>query len=251
MRSKFPIFVPLSRMTSLLSQVCWRDPLVQTWGLIGGLLIVGIVTHYAPGSAGGENKNLSPAAALFYTKKPLVADNWRPGIPFSPVGSAAGTTALPSEPDLRACADRAAHRPGWLYLAAPLRTKLGAVSGGIARITVTWSGTHGGDAGALDLYYSGTHGQSGGLTEDFIIGNGRRGTDGRIEATRHWTKTLAEAGTAPESAEISICLVGDGQKPTPSQEEALGELITCIEARTGTTTLAMRQPQSGGLLAGY
>src|SRR5437763_486191 len=131
MRLKFPIFPPMARVAVLLNQLRWRDPLVQTWGLIGSLLIVGIVTHYAPGTAGGEKKNLSVAAALFYTKQAIVAESWRPGVPFSPDGTVPCMTAPAPEPDLRAWADRAADRPGWEYVAAPLRDRLGSISGGI------------------------------------------------------------------------------------------------------------------------
>jgi hypothetical protein len=248
---KFPISRAWMKLSATLRNVRWRDPLVQTWGLISGLLIVGIVAHYVPGGARGEKKNLSPAAELFSPGNQAAADTWRPGVPFSPdAGAARSSVAAVAGPDLRACAEKAAATSGWQYLAAPLRNQLAAVSGSGARISVTWSGTRGGDAKALNLYYTGTHNQSGGLTDDFIIGNGCRGKDGRIESTGHFAKTLAAAAAAPEGAEISICLVGDSHKLTAAQEAALGELINCIESRTGTATLAMRQPQSSGLLAG-
>jgi hypothetical protein len=254
MRLKFPIVFSPVRMATLLKGVCWSDPLVQTWGLMSGLLIVGIVSHYGPRSESGEKK-LPPAGALFYTKPVLSAEDWRPGVPFSPDNTVACVTSPACEVDLRACADRAAQSSGWRYLTTPLRARLNAVAGGISRITVTWSGTRGGDAETLDYYYSGTQGLKDGVPGDFIIGNGCRGKDGCIETTRWGTKTLAgpAAGETPPNANtgISICLVGEGQKPTPAQERALGELITCIESRTGTTALAMRQPQSASLLAGY
>lgn len=249
MRLKFPILPCLSRAWALLRQVQWRDPLTQTWGLIGGLLIVGIAMHYVRGAGAGENKNSSTAGVLFL-ENAVTVEAWKPGVPFSPVGTALCAASAPSEPDLRAFADRAARNSGWHYVAVPLRDKLTSVSGSIAGITVTWSGTRGGDASALDLYCTNTRGQRGGVKDDFIIGNGCRGIDGRIESTGQWARTLAGAGRAPESTRISICLVGDGQNPTPAQEAALGELITCIEARTGTTTLAMRPPQTSALLAG-
>jgi len=247
MRLKFSIFPCWKRFLALWSQVRWCDPLTQTWGLIGGLLIVGIAGHYGRGAASGEKKNSSGLEALFYKNDVAVADAWQPGVPFLPDACAASIPPA-QEPDLRAFADKAARQPGWQYVSAPLRERLTAVSTGISGITVTWSGTRGGNANALDLYFTGTRGQTGGAPDDFVIGNGCRGKDGQIETTRHWNKTLAQAG-APDATGISICLIGESQKPTPAQEAALGELITCIEARTGTTTLAMRRPRDSGLLA--
>lgn len=249
MRLRFSILLCLNRISALLSRLRWRDPLAQTWGLIGGLMIVGIASHYGRGAGAGENKNSSTLEGLFL-EKAVAVEAWKPGVPFTPAGTVLCAATAPPEPDLRAFADKAARNSGWRYVAAPLRDKLTSVSGSIAGITVTWSGTRGGDAGALELYSTTTRGQGGGVKDDFIIGNGCRGTDGRIETTRQWTRTLAGAGRAPESTRISICLVGDGQNPTPAQEAALGELITCIEARTGTTALAMRPPQTSALLAG-
>ena len=111
---------------------------------------------------------------------------------------------------------------------------------------MTWSGTPGGDAAALDLYYSDTRGLSQGTPYDFVIGNGHRGRDGRIEVTRHWLD-----GKHPESRSIAICLLGESttDRPTVAQEAALGELIAGIEARSGTVNLAMLQRRDQGLLA--
>ncbi len=249
MRPRFPSLSWLNHLFAIIREIRWRDPLAQTWGLMGGLLMMGIVSHYVPGRDAGEKKNPSPVEALFLTKNLAPRDQWRPAVAFSSQKASAAPPGLMGAPDLRAFAGRAAQEPEWHHVAPTLLSDLHTVSEGLPLITVSWSGTRGGDAGALDLYHRKTLGQSGGLPEDFVIGNGCRGKDGGIETTARWEQTLTAAVSSQENRGISICLVGEGGKPTPAQEAALGELITAIEARAGTTALAMRQPRHEGLLA--
>lgn len=231
-----------SRVAAAFSRVRWHDASTHAWGLIGGLFVFGIVWHYLPGKAPGEKKN--DCLQLLTDLGSAENGSWRPSVGF--VADAAAVVLEDghgADLDLRGFAAQAAVRPDWRFVPASVRSKLAALPQGVARITVIWSGTEGGDAEALDLYHTNILGHANGTPWDFVIGNGHRGSDGRIEATRHWE---GASGTATE--EICICLTGSGHA-SRAQEIALGELITCIEARSGCVSLAMHQPLRPALLA--
>ena len=225
-------------------RVRWRDPLLQSWSIVAGLLILGITAHYGPHVRAGEKKNVPSLAALRLTPAETTGE-WRPSVAFS---LEPGLTALAppeKEVDLRACANRAASQPAWKFLSAALREKLGLIQ--TTGISVTWSETPGGNAAALDHYYRHTLGQNRGTPYDFVIGNGQRGEDGLIEATRSGLDRKIRT-----ERPVSVCLIGEksASMPTAAQECALGELIATLEAHNGSITLAMREPSHSDLLAG-
>ncbi len=225
----------VSRVRAAVSAVRWRDPLVQSWGLIGGLLVAGIVAQYGAGRGTGEQKN----QGLFNgtLSRELPEGEWRPSVILK---SARAIPGLPQsetegELDLRALTVAAAAHKSWHYVPPRLRNNLQSMPPVARQITVTWSHTNGGDAGALALHHRRTFGDSAPLPYDFVIGNGRRSQDGLINAQARWSPELP---VQPEG--IHICLAGQPGKPTRAQAEALGELITCLEARCGTLPLAMK-----------
>jgi hypothetical protein len=245
MRFRFPNLPDLGRVVVALKNVRWRDPLVQVWGLIGVVLVTGMVAYYVRRTRAGEQKNLAWESALL-TK---AAENagWRPEVCFAePGGRLADSGAGTEEMNLRACADAAAKRKDWRFLTAELRGKIAQIKTPVRRVLVTWSGTRGGDAKALDLYFDSVRDEAGGAPGEFVIGNGKRSKDGAIETTKRWMPGNAEGG---ELAELRICLVGDATAVTPAQKEALGELISSIEARSGTVELVIHEPGAKELLA--
>ena len=122
---------------------------------------------------------------------------------------------------------------GWRYLSPATRQQIASLHDTISRISITWSGTNGGDAAALEWYHENILGKSGGAPGDFIIGNGRRSGDGCVEPSSHWL-----TGDRLRSSEVIVCLAGESKFPTDSQQAALGELITALEARSGRAELA-------------
>lgn len=245
MRFRFPNLPDLGRVVVAVKNVRWRDPLVQVWGLIGVVLVTGMGAYYVRRSRAGEQKNLRWEAALLTR----AAENggWRPEVCFAETGEwPVETGAGADELNLRACADAAAKRKSWRFLSPALREKITQLNFPVKKVLVTWSGTRGGDARALDLYFDSVRDEAAGAPGDFVIGNGKRSRDGAIETTRRWMPANAEGGQA---AELRICLVGDAVAVTPAQKEALGELISSIEARSGTVELVIHEPGSAGLLA--
>lgn len=244
MKLSIPNTPRLGRMIDVLHQVRWRDPLVQVWGLVGGLLLVGISAYYVRSSGGSEKKNRATATMILHEQSSWVSD-WRPGVPFSSVERLEDSVSSENaEPDLRGIASVAAAQKGWHHLQAPIRKEIASRTGAVRAISVAWSGTLGGDLAALEWYHASVLGNTGGMPGDFIIGNGRRSVDGLIEPTDRWL-----SGTSQDSDKILICLTGEQQSTTPAQSEALGELITALEAGNGLTTLSGHRPAERGQLA--
>jgi hypothetical protein len=208
-------------------------------------LIIGIAVHYGRRSEPGEKKNLRDPMRWLRFGQIEGADSWKPVMVFSPVGAFRAEVNCSPEMDLRAFANRAAGQPGWRFLSAEVREKLATLPT-LRGIKVGWTETPGGDAAALDLYHSGTLGLASGTPCDFIIGNGRRGEDGRVEPTRHWLE-----GRNRNAQPVVIALIGEKKrgKPTAAQEAALGELIAALEARNGNVILTMHEPRHQDLLA--
>ena len=240
MKLRFPNLPHLGRAFVAVKHLRWRDPLVQVWGLIGVVLVAGIVTHYVRSRDGGEQKNTSWAAELLHSQE---SDGWRPAVSLAEKCEPRLAPA-PAGVDLRGCATAAAGRKAWRFLPSGIRQEIAAQPAAVRSLVVTWSGTPGGNAGALDLYYAGVRDESGGTPADFIIGNGQRSRDGGVELTHRWHAVPRE-----QLPEWRLCLVGDGTAPTAAQLAALGELISCIEARHGHLALAMHAPAAPELLA--
>jgi hypothetical protein len=239
MRLSFPNLPDLGRVVVAVKHLRWRDPLVQAWALIGVVFLSGIGTHYVRSRGGGEQKNTSWAAELLHDAHD---GGWRPEISLSGEGLASPATAADNM-DLRACAEAAAARKSWQFLAAETRREIAGLTTPVRAGEIIFSGTQGGDAKALDLYFAGVCDVAAGVPASFVIGNGRRSRDGGIETTRRWS-------VGPDgSGAVRICLVGDGAVPTASQWQALGEIINCIEARSGRVALSLSRPQSPELLA--
>lgn len=244
MRLSFPNLPDLGRVVVAVKNVRWRDPLVQVWGLIGVVLVTGIVTYYVRRNGAGEQKNASWEAGLL--TKSAVNAGWHPEVCFGePAEGNPDNTEVTEELNLRECADAAAKRRDWRFLKPELRGKLTLLKTPVRKVLVTWSGTSGGDARALDLYFASVRDEAGGAPGEFVIGNGKRSRDGAIETTSRWSPEDAEG--RPE--ELRICLVGESMSITQSQKEALGELISSIEARSGKVELVMRDAKAAGLLA--
>ncbi len=243
MKLKFPNIPRLGGMIVAVRRVNWRDPLVHVWGLLGSLLVVGIVRHYVSADGSGEKKNHEVGAKLF-SRRANWDTGWQPAVPFWSDEPVTGPVSPEtSEPDLRALAASAAEGKGWRYLSPETRHQIASLPEPVRRISLTWSGTWGGDAAALELYHDNILGTDG-PPDDFVIGNGRRSVDGRIEPMRQWRTRGRKDVTG-----VSICLSGPSPLPTPAQEAALGELIAALEARSGHVSLGTREATISGQLA--
>jgi hypothetical protein len=217
--------------------------------LIGSLMVVGIGAHYVRTAAGGEKKNPGASMAQIFrvsegwgrdTRTPRVA-LWHSGV----LPDAGRAEEANAELPLRTFVMRAAAEPRWKFLPPELRRAVAAHGNSVAEVMVCFSGTAGGNAAALEFYFAGTRGLAGAPYE-FVIGNGRRGVDGRIEATNRW-KQRSHTGKAA----VSICVIGEaaGRRLTAAQEGALGELIAAIEARSGHVALSLHRPGHPEFLA--
>jgi len=239
MRLKFPNLPDLGRVVVAVKHLRWRDPLVQAWALIGVVFLSGIGAHYGRSRGGGEQKNTSWAAELLRETHDA---GWRPEVSLAGEGPALAAAAADNM-DLRVCAEAAAARKSWQFLAAEIRREIAGLTTPVRAVEVIFSGTPGGDAEALDLYFAGVCDDAAGTPAALVIGNGRRSSDGGIETTRRWSAGPDHAGA------LRVCLVGDGATPTAAQWQALGEIINCVEARSGRVALALSRPQAPGLLA--
>jgi hypothetical protein len=242
MRLSFPNLPDLGRVFVAWKNLRWRDPLVQVWGLIGIVLAAGMVTYYVRRSGDGEKKNAWWPGELLGS---AASDGWHPEIPFLDSGATTPEASRPGAAlDLRSCAETAAARKTWRFLPSSLRREIAGLSTAPRRVVVCWSGTRGGDAAALELYYDTVRNEGAGVPGDFVIGNGWRSQDGRIETAPGWL-----ASGADDREELRICLAGDGTGATPAQFAALGELINCIESRSGRVALTVHEPAARRLLA--
>src|SRR5687767_3105811 len=124
MKIKNTVLLRLNRMLARLGQVHWRNPLLQTWSLVGGLLIVCIGAHYGRREVPGEKKNLHAARELLRSGHLGVTDHWKPAVVFSPGAAYAPDSNPALHLDLRAFVNRAAGEPAWQFLAAELRDKM-------------------------------------------------------------------------------------------------------------------------------
>ena len=104
-------------------------------------------------------------------------------------------------------------------------------------IVIHHSGTDSGNAAIFDKWHrEGNYWD--GVGYDFVIGNGTKSSDGRVEVTFRWSqqRTGAHCKTpnnwANESA-IGICLVGNFNNtvPTARQMQSLVKLITFLQQR--------------------
>ncbi len=107
-------------------------------------------------------------------------------------------------------------------------------------IVVHNSSTKRGGAKAFDTYHRDVKRMSNGMAYHFVIGNGSYTGSGQIEVGQRWKKQL-HGGHMKSSAQnrvaIGICLVGDfdSDRVKDSQLEALDELVSYLQAKTGKT----------------
>ncbi len=100
-----------------------------------------------------------------------------------------------------------------------------------------------GNMAMIDKYHREVKGWDG-VGYDFVIGNGKGSTDGKIEVTFRWRKQIAGAhcGGTPNNwaneSGIGICLVGDFTKTKPSYRQglALKKLVRFLKKRYGIPT---------------
>ena len=105
-------------------------------------------------------------------------------------------------------------------------------------IVIHHSGTKEGNAAIFDKWHrNSNHWQ--GVGYDFVIGNGRKCSDGRVEVTFRWKQQIpgAHVGGTPNNWAnadgIGICLVGDFNKtrPTGRQMQSLVRLVRFLQKR--------------------
>ena len=105
-------------------------------------------------------------------------------------------------------------------------------------IVIHHSGTRGGNAAIFDDWHrNNNHWQ--GVGYDFVIGNGDKCNDGKVEVTFRWRQQIpgAHVGGTPDNwanvDAIGICLVGDFNKtvPTRRQTTSLLKLIRFLQKR--------------------
>jgi len=134
-------------------------------------------------------------------------------------------------------------RPKWKYLTREVRAQIdgAAISSGRWKyIVVHNSSTKRGGAKAFDTYHRNVKRMSNGMAYHFVIGNGSYTGSGQIEVGQRWRKQL-QGGHMKSSAQnrvaIGICLVGDfdSDRVKDSQLEALDELVSYLQAKTGKT----------------
>ncbi len=106
-----------------------------------------------------------------------------------------------------------------------------------AGIVIHHSGTPNGNMDIFDRWHREGN-QWDGVGYDFVIGNGTDSGDGQIEVTFRWhqQKTGAHCKTANNWANentIGICLVGDFEQTSPSQQQmqSLARLVGFLQAR--------------------
>ncbi len=134
-------------------------------------------------------------------------------------------------------------RPGWTHLTREVRAQIdraGISSGRWKYIVVHNSSTKRGGAKAFENYHRNVKGMRNGLAYHFVIGNGSYTRTGQIEVGDRWKRQL-NGGHMRSSAQnrvaIGICLVGDfdSDRVQNKQLEALDELVTYLQAKTGKT----------------
>ena len=222
----------------------WQSPLLQVRAMLTAFCLTAIGLHCRPSTPA------VPATGLLALSAAPPAADFTPMISLARPGSGTSLTATdPATASLPETARRAAlaasARPRWQHLDPSLRHTIatGLTPSAGARLQFRWSGTTSGNAALLDEFHSRWRGQEEGAPCDFVIGNGHRSPDGCIELTRRWQRQSAN----PEA--ITVCLIGRPGALTPAQESAVGELILCLEARTGTLALRAGTPAAPAMLA--
>ena len=134
-------------------------------------------------------------------------------------------------------------RAGWKHLTRDVRAQIdraGISSGRWKYIVVHNSSTRRGGAKAFENYHRNVKGMRNGMAYHFVIGNGSYTGTGQIEVGDRWKRQL-NGGHMRSSAQnrvaIGICLVGDfdSHRVQKAQLEALDELVTYLQAKTGKT----------------
>lgn len=205
-----------------------RDPQMQVWLMAGFSLLLLLIGHLRAWNPSGEGKNNAAASAsrlllagaqVTWTeafgpshqpsRRPVLLLHSRPSRPLSPPRPAAQV------PDPRPAMAAAAAKP-WQFLDRPLRQQMAQVgpAAGPLHIRLAYSGDARGHAALIPRRPA---------TAAFVIGNGSRSSDGRIEFVPD-----PALGSA-----VEITLIGTGRTPTPRQLAALGELLHHLESHSG------------------
>lgn len=103
-------------------------------------------------------------------------------------------------------------------------------------IVIHHSASKSGNAAEFDKFHRVNNGWNRGLGYDFVIGNGKGATDGKIEVGPRWIKQIdgAHAGVKKYNRYgIGICLVGNFEKTSPSKKQvaSLVSLIRYLQKR--------------------
>lgn len=217
-----------------------RDPQVQVWVMAGFAVLLVLIGHLRAWSPSGEGKNSSTAspsrlllagARVSWTEEfgPAQRPSHRPVLVLSgPVSKASASAParlrnLPAPSlDVRAAMQEAAGK-SWQFLGLALRQQLGAAAkpATALKIRLSWSGDQRGNAALI----ASRKFPADSPAAAFVIGNGSRSGDGRIE--------LISAHCSFADGVVDIILVGQGTGPTPRQSGALGELLNHLEALSG------------------
>ncbi len=105
-------------------------------------------------------------------------------------------------------------------------------------IVIHHSATHSGNATSFNYYHKHKRHMTNGLAYHFVITNGNKSPDGKIEIGGRWIKQLQGGHVKSEyynEVGIGVCLVGNFQKysPTKKQIRSLSALLQVIQEMTG------------------
>ncbi len=215
-------------LAPLLAASCrgLRDPQVQVWLMAGLSLLLLLIGHIRAWSPSGEGKNEAAASRLLlagaqvsWTEAfgPSLRPSRRPLLVLqSHLSPSLAPPRHPAEvPDPRPAMEAASAQP-WQFLDRSLRGRI-AQAGPAAEslhIRLAYSGDARGHAALVPRRSA---------AAAFVIGNGSRSGDGRVEFA---------PGPAHGTA-VDVTLIGSGRAPTPRQMAALGELLLHLESRSG------------------
>ena len=238
------IVASVAKLAGGVATLPWHSPLFQVRLMLAAFCLTAIGLH-----VGSSTPETPAAGRLALPATPPTADFTpvislaRPGSGMPHAAASADTVSLPET--ARRAALAAAARPKWQHLDPDQRQTIaaGVTASAGTRLQFRWSGTTSGNAALLDQFHSRWRGKEDGAPCDFVIGNGHRSPDGCIELTRRWQSQSA----TPDA--LTVCLIGRPGTLTPAQESAVGELILCLEARTGTLALRAGTPAAPAMFA--
>lgn len=229
----------------------WEEMTGPRWagqilaGLLPGLMLLGIITHFSSQSGstvGGRGRSAASVVPLLSAS--AIADTaafHRRLAPHEPTRAAEFRhprivedlpRAVPIAIPVALPVDFRAPRVEWHHLSRQMRSVIdNAVALGDAqptqRIVLHGSGQSRGSMALLGRYQAAVHGQA--HAYDFVIGNGRATRDGAVEVSPRWSVAAHGDGS------IHVCLVGDfhRSRPTASQLAALDEVLDYLSLKLG------------------